>query len=72
MYLMECVCRGPLDQAGWGNPYVRPPPRCRFHNSPSGCANENCQFAHSCYIDGQTNCGAGWPGRHQGTEQPYA
>ena len=26
MYLMECVCRGPLDQAGWGNPYVRPRP----------------------------------------------
>ena len=21
MYLMECVCRGPLDKAGWGNPY---------------------------------------------------
>ena len=21
MYLMECVCTGPLDKAGWGNPY---------------------------------------------------
>ena len=21
MYLMECVCRGPLDKKGWGDPY---------------------------------------------------
>ena len=48
MYLMECVCRGPLDQAGWGNPYVRPRPAAAPLSRPAQVTGR----AADCRVDG--------------------